>query len=175
MCYNNRNMKKQIKYSYGFTLIEVLVVIAIIGILSSVVLLSLNNAKTKGSDVKIKSDVRQARSVLESGYNDNVYNDLYNADNAGSITNDVIGSLTDNGPGNEILNTLNADAAAQVNGSNLIFIVDTSTVTGSATVPNVTAYAVYGKLGTTTPLYFCSDSTSKTNDSAVTANTTVCP
>ena len=52
----------------GFTLIELLVVIAIIGILSSVVLVSLNSARNKGNDAKVKSELASIRGGAEVFY-----------------------------------------------------------------------------------------------------------
>jgi prepilin-type N-terminal cleavage/methylation domain-containing protein len=52
----------------GFTLIELLVVIAIIGILSSVVLVSLNTARNKGSDAAVKADIAGVRAAAEIVY-----------------------------------------------------------------------------------------------------------
>lgn len=57
--------------SQGFTLIELLVVIAIIGILSSVVLASLNTARTKGSDGAVKANLDTVRTQAELYYDNN--------------------------------------------------------------------------------------------------------
>ncbi len=57
----------------GFTLIELLVVVSIIGLLASVVLVSLNGARTKARDAKRSADLNQFNKALE----------LYAADNGG--------------------------------------------------------------------------------------------
>ena len=62
---------KSRKFSRGFTLIELLVVIAIIGILTSVVLASLNSARTKGGDAGVKDNLSSVRTQVEVYYNDN--------------------------------------------------------------------------------------------------------
>jgi prepilin-type N-terminal cleavage/methylation domain-containing protein len=64
--------------SKAFTLIELLVVIAIIGILASIVLVSLSGAESKGRDAKRISDIRTIQLALEEFYNDhNYYPDNY--------------------------------------------------------------------------------------------------
>jgi len=57
----------------SFTLIELLVVITIIGILSSMVLVSLGGARSKARDARRESDLRQIVLAMELAYSDDEY------------------------------------------------------------------------------------------------------
>ncbi|MBU1255308.1 prepilin-type N-terminal cleavage/methylation domain-containing protein [Patescibacteria group bacterium] len=62
---------KKFQKSEGFTLIELLVVVTIIGLLSTMVLVSLNTARMKARDVRRLADLRQVALGLEMYYDDN--------------------------------------------------------------------------------------------------------
>ncbi len=62
-----------LKQKSGFTLIELLVVISIIGLLASVVLVSLNGARAKARDARRLSDMKQIMTALELYYDKNGY------------------------------------------------------------------------------------------------------
>lgn len=61
----------KINTKQGFTLIELLVVVAIIAIIATVVLASLGNAKDKGADAAIKSNLDTIRGQSELFYSNN--------------------------------------------------------------------------------------------------------
>jgi prepilin-type N-terminal cleavage/methylation domain-containing protein len=54
----------------GFTLIELLIVIGIIGVLASIVLVSMGSARAKARDAVRQADMRQWVSAMELYYND---------------------------------------------------------------------------------------------------------
>lgn len=58
-------------FKKGFTLVELLVVVAIIGLLANITLGYLSSAKKKGDDTAVKSNLATVRSVGEIFYTDN--------------------------------------------------------------------------------------------------------
>ncbi len=63
-------MKNQ-KDKKGFTLIELMVVVAIMGLLAALAVISLNNARQRARDARRISDVKQVQTALELYYLDN--------------------------------------------------------------------------------------------------------
>lgn len=58
-------MKKIQSWNKGFTLIELIIVIAIIGVLAGMVVTNFTSAQKKARDAQRKSDLRQIQSALE--------------------------------------------------------------------------------------------------------------
>lgn len=54
----------------GFTLVELLVVVSLIGVLSTLVLANLNSARERARDSQRKSDLRNIQTALRMYYND---------------------------------------------------------------------------------------------------------
>ena len=100
----------------GFTLIELLVVIAIIGLLSSVVLSSLNTARSKSRDARRLSDIKQLQTALELAFDDASPPEYPDALSSLVSSNYIASEPTDPRTGSSYYydNLTNADAACSV-------------------------------------------------------------
>ncbi len=78
----------------GFTLIEMLVVVGIIGILSSVLLTALGPAREKAKDSRIIQQVNQVRALAETVYN-GTYDGLQDLPTVGEVNDTNLKSLAD--------------------------------------------------------------------------------
>lgn len=142
-------MKKYIK---GFTLIELLVVIAIIGILSSIVLVSLNSARSKGSDARIQTELNQIRSQMETDYTGSAYLGVC-ASATGCYDVTTAAGLATNGVATQFAANSNyATVAADIysqSGNNGVRITYTN---------GLTKFAAYAQTKSTAGKYYCVDS-----------------
>ncbi len=134
----------------GFTLIELLVVIAIIGILTSVVLASLNSARTKGGDAGVKENLSSVRSQAEVYYNDN--------NNYGNVT--ALAPTASSCTAAGVAGTVFADPSVKAAIAQAVSNAGSATSGWCATNANpATAYAVAVPLKSFATTFWCIDST----------------
>ena len=147
----------------GFTLLELLIVVAIIGLLTSIVLASLNGGRSKGNDAGIKTDLRNAISQGEVFFNTNtVAPNSYTS----VCTNGAVGGA--NGVGSFVL------AAARISGLSSYATNATGTLTTATCNDSVGAWAAEVPLKTSGQMW-CVDSLGHSKQESVTiAAATVC-
>ena len=135
----------------GFTLIELLVVVAIIGILASVVLASLNSARSKGADAKIKSQLKNIITATALYYDTN---SNYGISPSNSCGSGVFWGDTTSGLSN-LTNTDNYPSG-----------------TALACYSSSITWAVSAKLSSN---YWCVDSSGVSRQTSTGATSAVCP
>jgi len=140
----------------GFTLIELLVVIAIIGILSSVVLVSLNSARSKGTNARIQEEVNQLRTQFESDFNSTNYPDLIaSSNNIDSLSTSLVSTTTIQSLVSDINNLNGSSNGAALNSA--ASKKSGITIYSTATSNNPNDYSIYAMLNGGVG-YFCASS-----------------
>ena len=83
------------KKNKGFTLVEILIVVAIIGILASIILVGLGSLRSQGRDARRIADLHQVQNALELYFTKNGYyppNTITTWTGAGSLTAALTGA-----------------------------------------------------------------------------------
>src|SRR4051794_29206087 len=112
-------MISKIKKSRGFTIVELLIVIVVIGILAALVIVTYNGIQQKARDTERKTDIKAVQGHLEAYWADNAkYPTLAQANDSTFRTNNFKGldlsAFAD--PKNSTSQTLCASAAANCYG-----------------------------------------------------------
>lgn len=143
-------MKTKLIFKNGFTMIELLVAVAIIGILSAIIVTGLASQKNKSNDTKVKSQMSSLKRTME------VYG-AANGNNYGTLSLSCTGPFAD----------ASADSAKFTTTSNY------PTGTSIACNSNGSAWAVSASLSSG---YWCVDSegATKIRGTALSSGTTSC-
>lgn len=97
----------------GFTLVEMLVVIAVIGIISTVALTALGPSRNKAKDTRVISNLQQVRALAET-----VYSNGYAALPAGQPIADNAGGILETNRDDIVANGGSLNVTKSVNNSN---------------------------------------------------------
>jgi prepilin-type N-terminal cleavage/methylation domain-containing protein len=142
-----------LNYKNGFSLIEILIVIAIVGILSSVVLFALTPSKNKAKDARIISDLHEIMSSAPSVYDP--ISGQYDLGKLVALTSSTMIDAINNDP-NGVLVTWSISSNNHPNTWTLMLLINTVNYNQRVIILS-SSFAIYAKLSTGNS-YYCIDS-----------------
>lgn len=141
-------------YKLAFTLVELLVVVSIISLLTSIVLAALTAARNKGSDAAIKSNLLTIRTQAGLYYTNNNSYGVINGANPSNANCTQAGSLFV-----DPTIALAITSAQNASGDDVICYAGR----GGAVSGNASSFVLWVRLKTTPANYWCIDSTNNSS------------